>query len=587
MALANLIDQITIGEKINAVIDANPMVNGFSATIGSTAIWDDTLNVSHQYIKRSASDTGWDEISTSLMGGVHAGNFGYLPIFDTNATGYTVGDTYLQNTQPIKLAIAAQATRTAALTYTIPNPGDAIASAQFVLTEGAQTINGAKTFGSAVVFNGNVTIAGTLTTVNATDLVISDRLITLNKGGIAATGAGAGFEIEEAGAITGSIKVDASRNGYDFTAPNIASTLFLDQSALTANRTQKIADTAGTFVMRGSATPGVAGQITFWLDANNQVSDSALFWDNTNKWLGIGTTPSVALDVNSAVRFRTLATAGFVKNSATGAISTATTVNLTSEVSNVLPVINGGTNLSTAPSNGQLLIGNGTGYALATLTGTTNQVSVANAAGSITLSLPQSINAAATPTFANVTLSNNTIGSILFAGTAGVVSQNNTKLFWDNTNFRLGLNVAAPTVALDVAGDIKFTATLTQVSGTISDVVTQSTVATTDATVTSAAVITVPSNQVMMIEARIVGRKTAGTGSGNIGDAVTYIRTAYVKNIAGVVTLQKVQSDFTAEDITSCNGTIDVTGVTARVRVQGSANDNINWSVSYRVFTVA
>jgi hypothetical protein len=70
-----------------------------------------------------------------------------------------------------------------------------------------------------------------------------------------------------------------------------------------------------------------------------------------------------------------------------------------------LPVAGGGTGLSTTPSNGKLLIGNGTDYSLANITGTANQVTVTNGSGAITLSTPQSINTGATPTFAGMTLS--------------------------------------------------------------------------------------------------------------------------------------------------------------------------------------
>ena len=65
-----------------------------------------------------------------------------------------------------------------------------------------------------------------------------------------------------------------------------------------------------------------------------------------------------------------------------------------------------GVNASSA-ANGQLLVGNGSGFTLATISGTTNQVDVANAAGSITLSTPQDIHTAATPTFGGLTLSGN------------------------------------------------------------------------------------------------------------------------------------------------------------------------------------
>lgn len=69
-----------------------------------------------------------------------------------------------------------------------------------------------------------------------------------------------------------------------------------------------------------------------------------------------------------------------------------------------LGVSSGGTGISTAPANGQVLIGNGTNYTLATLTGTANQVTVTNGAGTITLSLPQSIATTSTPQFSRLGL---------------------------------------------------------------------------------------------------------------------------------------------------------------------------------------
>jgi len=65
-----------------------------------------------------------------------------------------------------------------------------------------------------------------------------------------------------------------------------------------------------------------------------------------------------------------------------------------------LAVSRGGTGLSSTPTNGQLLIGNGSGYALSTITGTTNRVTVTNGAGTITLSGPQDIATTSNVTFA-------------------------------------------------------------------------------------------------------------------------------------------------------------------------------------------
>lgn len=45
-----------------------------------------------------------------------------------------------------------------------------------------------------------------------------------------------------------------------------------------------------------------------------------------------------------------------------------------------------------------------------------------------------------------------TAGSVLFAGTSGVLAQDNSNLFWDDTNNRLGLGTATPSATLHVAG---------------------------------------------------------------------------------------------------------------------------------------
>lgn len=67
----------------------------------------------------------------------------------------------------------------------------------------------------------------------------------------------------------------------------------------------------------------------------------------------------------------------------------------------------GGTGTGTAPTNGQIPIGTTGGvYTPAAITGTANQVNVATGAGSITLSLPQSIASTSTPTFSQLTISN-------------------------------------------------------------------------------------------------------------------------------------------------------------------------------------
>jgi hypothetical protein len=87
-----------------------------------------------------------------------------------------------------------------------------------------------------------------------------------------------------------------------------------------------------------------------------------------------------------------------------------------------IAVANGGTGQTTY-TDGQLLIGNTTGNTLAkaTLTGTSNQITVTNGGGTITLSTPQNIHTAASPTFAGLSLGTgnlSTVGNISIDGTA-------------------------------------------------------------------------------------------------------------------------------------------------------------------------
>jgi hypothetical protein len=62
----------------------------------------------------------------------------------------------------------------------------------------------------------------------------------------------------------------------------------------------------------------------------------------------------------------------------------------------------------------------------------------------------------------SITNTSLTTGSIIFSDGGGLESQNNTKLYWDNTNFRLGIGNNSPGAPLDIHG----TGTQIQVNGT-------------------------------------------------------------------------------------------------------------------------
>jgi hypothetical protein len=66
--------------------------------------------------------------------------------------------------------------------------------------------------------------------------------------------------------------------------------------------------------------------------------------------------------------------------------NTSGQINADNAIYNTVNVANGGTNLSATPANGQLPIGNGSGYALATLTAGTG-IGITNGSGAITIAV--------------------------------------------------------------------------------------------------------------------------------------------------------------------------------------------------------
>jgi hypothetical protein len=76
-----------------------------------------------------------------------------------------------------------------------------------------------------------VAILGSITNVHTTNTFVTDKLITLNDGGLATSGDGAGIEIEEGGSATGYFKVATNRNKWSFKAPNDAAVVSIGAEA--------------------------------------------------------------------------------------------------------------------------------------------------------------------------------------------------------------------------------------------------------------------------------------------------------------------------------------------------------------------
>ena len=114
----------------------------------------------------------------------------------------------------------------------------------------------------------------------------------------------------------------------------------------------------------------------------------------------------------------------FVYNNGTDCVNAIT--HLTSlTLASALPIGSGGTGVTAAASNGQLLIGNGSGFTLAGVTGTSNQIVVTNGSGTITLSTPQAINTASSVQFGSFG-----VGTAASGTTGEIRATNNVTAFY-------------------------------------------------------------------------------------------------------------------------------------------------------------
>jgi hypothetical protein len=172
---------------------------------------------------------------------------------------------------------------------------------------------------------------------------------------------------------------------------------------------------------RETGTTGVGGVTRKDLPLTNAEIDTNFINLNTDK-----------LELSDAVSTNTVNTV--VRRDSSGNFSAGTiTANLnattatigTLTLTNDLSVANGGTGLSSSGGSGFLLIGNSSNtFTAATLTGTSNRVTVTNGSGSITLSTPQDI-----ATSSNVQFGSIGVGTAA-SGTPGTIRATNDIVAW-------------------------------------------------------------------------------------------------------------------------------------------------------------
>ena len=107
--------------------------------------------------------------------------------------------------------------------------------------------------------------------------------------------------------------------------------------------------------------------------------------------------------------------------------------------------------------------------------------------------------------------------------------------------------------------------------------ITSATINTTNSTPVVMSSIAIPTDTTVLVEIRIVGKRTGGT-AGTTGDSATYMRYAKVKNVGGTLTLGTINSVYTYEDQVIWDATLVINGTNLDIQIIGATNNNITWN---------
>lgn len=244
----------------------------------------------------------------------------------------------------------------------------------------------ATTLGSSVV-NSSLTSVGTIATGtwNATTIAV-------NKGGTGLTSYTTGDIVYASGSTTlaklaGVATGNSLISGGVGAAPSwgkIGLATHVSGTLPVANGGTGVTSSTGTGNVVLSASPTLTGTPlapTAAVDTNTtQIATTAYVVGQGY----IKGNQTITLSGDATGSGTTAITVTVVNDSHSHSNSTITSVDASKISSGTLGIARGGTGVSSTPTNGQLLIGNGSGFSLATLTAGTN-ISITNAGGSITI----------------------------------------------------------------------------------------------------------------------------------------------------------------------------------------------------------
>ena len=196
-------------------------------------------------------------------------------------------------------------------------------------------------------------------------------------------------------------------------------------SAHTVTTTAQLLTLLGTVPIANGGTGQTTASTAFNALSPLTTSGDLLYANATNSStrLAIGSTGQVLSVVGGFPAWTSLSSS--VVTTFSGGSTGLTPVSPTTgavSLAGTLAIGYGGTGLTANPANGQLLIGNGSGYTLATLTAGTG-ISVTNASGAITIAINGTGEVTSFQTsLSGLTPSSATGGAITLAGTLGAVS---------------------------------------------------------------------------------------------------------------------------------------------------------------------